>query len=75
MFLLHLYGDAWSSLGQCFLLEGEEQVEEEDLMVRRKAGEDLRMGGEGDVEGEDPSVYGKEGTEGVNLRKVEVNDC
>ena len=50
-------------------------MEGEDLTVRRKAGEDLRMGGEGDVEGEDPSVYGKEGTEGVNLRKVEANDC
>ena len=77
MFPLHWYGDVCSSLGQqlCFLLEEEEQVKEEDLTVRRKAGEDLRMGGEGDVEGEDPSVYGKEGKEGVNLRKVEANDC
>ena len=49
-------------------------MEGEDLTVRRKEGEDLRMGGEGDVEGEDPSVYGKEGMEGVNLRQVEVND-
>ena len=63
----------WSAA--VFLLEEEEQVEEEDLTVRRKAGEDLRMGGEGDVEGEDPSVYGKEGKEGVNLRQVEANDC
>ena len=42
--------------------------------MRRKEGEDLWMGGEGDVEGKDPSVYGKEGTEGVNLRQVEAND-
>ena len=49
-------------------------MEGEDLTVRRKEGEDLWMGGEGDVEGEDPRVNGKEGMEGGNLRQVEVND-